>query len=161
MRAVDTIPQLEAELTQLTRDYDVYKSNYAELLARRETASLSGEVESKTDVVDFRVIDPPRVPSTPASPNRPLLISLTPVGGLGFGIALAFVLAQLRPTVDTRRQLRELTGLQPLGAVSRLDTDTLRRRKRRLNWTFALAGGGLVVAYGVLMTYYLVISPAA
>lgn len=161
LAAVDRIPQLEAELTQLTRDYDVYKSNYAQLLARRETAIISGEVESKTDVVDFRVIDPPRVSNEPAWPNRPLLISVTPAGGITAGVALAFLLVQLRPTVDSRRQLRELTGLQPLGAVTRIETDAFRRRRRRLGLMYAGGVAALFIAYGVLMTYYLVISPAA
>lgn len=161
LRKVDLIPQLEAELAQLTRDYDVYKSNYNELLARREKAAMTGEVEAKTDTVEFRIIDPPRVESKPAWPNRPLLISVTPLGGLGAGVALAFLLAQLRPTVDTRRQLRELTGLQPLGAVTHVETEAYRRRRRRLNWSYVLGVSLLVVSYGVLMTYYLVLSPAA
>jgi len=161
LRKVDLIPQLEAELAQLTRDYDIYKRNYSELLARRESAAMTGEVESKTDTVEFRVIDPPRVETKPAWPNRPLLISVTPLGGLGAGVALAFLLAQLRPTVDTRRQLRELTGLQPLGVVTRVETDVYRRRRQRLHWAYVFGAGLLVVSYGVLMTYYLVLSPAA
>jgi polysaccharide chain length determinant protein (PEP-CTERM system associated) len=161
LRKVDLLPQLENELAQLMRDYDIYKSNYTALLARRESAAMTGEVEAKTDTVEFRVIDPPRVETKPAWPNRPLLISVTPLGGLGAGVALAFLLAQLRPTVDTRRQLRDLTGLQPLGAVTRVETEASRRRRRRLQWSFALGVGLLVVAYGVLMTYYLVLSPAA
>ena len=77
------IPQVEQEYTQLTRDYDVYRQNYDALLKRRESVTMSGEVESKTDTVDFRVIDPPFVPSQPAWPNRPLLLSLVTLGGLG------------------------------------------------------------------------------
>ena len=71
---------------------------------------MSGEVESKTDTVDFRVIDPPFVPSQPAWPNRPLMLSLVTLGGLVAGIAVAFLLSQLRRTVTDRRALRELTG---------------------------------------------------
>lgn len=118
-------------------------------------------MESKTDTIEFRVIDPPRVETKPAKPNRPLLITLTPLGGLGTGVALAFLLVQLRPTVDTRRQLRELTGMQPLGVVSRVENDAYRRRRRRLNMSFVLGAGMLVVCYAVLMTYYLFLSPAA
>lgn len=161
LRKVDLIPQLESELAQITRDYELYKRNYAELLARRESVAMTGEVEAKTDAVEFRVIDPPRVETKPAWPNRPLLISVTPLGGLGAGMALAFLLAQLRPTVDTRRQLRELTGLQPLGVVSLVETEAYRRRQRRLHWSFVLGIGTLAFFYAVQMTYYLVLSPAA
>ena len=158
--ASNMIPQVEQEYTQLMRDYDVYKKNYDELLARRESVTLSGEVESKTDTVEFRVIDPPFVPSEPSWPNRPLLLSLVALGGLGAGIAVAFLLSQLRRTVTDRRVLRELTGLPVLGGVSRVDTpETLRRRRKGL-LTYLAALGSLIAAYGGVMVLQLVISRA-
>ena len=133
-----------AEYTQLTRNYDIYKQNYDDLLKRRESVTMSGDVESKTDTVDFRVIDPPFVPSKPAWPNRPLLLSLVTLGGLGAGVAVAFLLSQLRRTVTDRRVLRELTGLPLLGAVSRVETDESLRRKRKGLLTYLAALGSLI-----------------
>jgi polysaccharide chain length determinant protein (PEP-CTERM system associated) len=154
------IPQVEQEFTQLMRDYDVYQKNYDALLARRESVAMSGEVESKTDTVDFRVIDPPFVPSQPAWPNRPLLLSLVALGGLVAGIAVAFLLSQLRKTVTDRRVLRELTGLPLLGAVARVETDESRRRKRKGLLTYLAALGSLIAAYGAVMILQLVVSRA-
>ncbi len=161
LRNVNLIPKIEAEYTEMMRDYDVYKKNYAQLLDRRETASITGEVESKTDAVDFRVIDPPRVPNQPAWPNRPLLVSVVPVGGLAVGIALAFLFAQMRPSVDSRKQLRELTDYPLLGAVTMIQTDQSLRHQRRTNMAFVLGVGVLIVAYLVQLVYYLFISAAA
>ncbi|HBU29288.1 MAG: chain length-determining protein [Thiobacillus sp. GWE1_62_9] len=158
--ASNMIPQVEQEYTQLMRDYDVYRQNYDALLKRRESVTMSGEVESKTDTVDFRVIDPPFVPSQPAWPNRPLLLSLVTVGGLVAGIAVAFLLSQLRRTVTDRRVLRELTGLPLLGAVSRVETDETRRRKRKGLLTYLAALGSLVAAYGGVMILQMVVSRA-
>ena len=160
-QSVDRIPQIEAEYTQLTRDYDVYKSNYTSMLAKRETAALSSEVESKTDVVEFRVIDPPRVPSKPAWPNRPLLVVAVPIGGITLGLALAFLLAQIRPSIETRRQLTEISAYPLLGMVTMIETDASRGRKRRSNLIFTAGVGGLVLALLAQMIYYLVLSPAA
>jgi polysaccharide chain length determinant protein (PEP-CTERM system associated) len=159
-KASNMIPQVEQEYTQLTRDYDVYRQNYDALLKRRESVTMSGEVESKTDTVDFRVIDPPFVPSQPAWPNRPLLLSLVSLGGLVAGIAVAFLLSQLRRTVTDRRVLRELTGLPLLGAVARVETDETRRRKRKGLLAYLAALGSLVAAYGAVMVVQLVISRA-
>ncbi len=159
--SVDRIPQIEGEFTQLMRDYEVYKKNYADLLSRRETATLSGEVESKTDVIDFRVIDPPRVPNEPSWPNRPLLVTAVPLGGIGVGFAIAFLLAQLRPTVEGRRQLRELTSHPLLGLVTMIETDFARRSERRSNLLFAGGGAALLLALVAQLIYYLVLSPAA
>jgi polysaccharide chain length determinant protein (PEP-CTERM system associated) len=158
--ASNMIPQVEQEYTQLMRDYDVYRQNYDALLKRRESVTMSGEVESKTDTVDFRVIDPPFVPSHPAFPNRPLLLSLVTLGGLVAGIAVAFLLSQLRRTVTDRRVLRELTGLPLLGAVARVETDETRRRKRKGLLTYLAALGSLIAAYGGVMVLQLVMSRA-
>lgn len=158
--ASNMIPQVEQEYTQLMRDYDVYRQNYDALLKRRESVTMSGEVESKTDTVDFRVIDPPFVPSQPAWPNRPLLLSLVTLGGLAAGIAVAFLLSQLRRTVTDRRALRELTGLPLLGAVSRVETDETKRRKRKGLLTYLAALGSLIAAYGGVMVVQLIMSRA-
>lgn len=158
--ASNMIPQVEQEYTQLMRDYEVYRQNYDALLKRRESVTMSGEVESKTDTVDFRVIDPPFVPSHPAFPNRPLLLSLVALGGLGAGIAAAFLLSQLRRTVTDRRVLRELTGLPLLGAVSRVETDETRRRKRKGLLTYLATLGSLIAAYGAVMILQMVVSRA-
>ena len=158
--ASNMIPQVEQEYTQLTRDYDVYRQNYDALLKRRESVTMSGEVESKTDTVDFRVIDPPFVPSQPAWPNRPLFLSLVTLGGLVAGVAVAFLLSQLRRTVTDRRVLRELTGLPLLGAVSRVETPESRRRKRKGLLTYLAALGSLIAAYGAVMVLQLVLSRA-
>ena len=158
--ASNMIPQVEQDYTQLTRDYDVYRQNYDALLKRRESVIMSGEVESKTDTVDFRVIDPPFVPSQPAWPNRPLLLSLVALGGLVAGIAVAFLLSQLRRTVTDRRALRELTGLPLLGAVSRVETNETRRRHRKGLLAYLAALGSLIAAYGAVMIVQLVVSRA-
>lgn len=158
--AANMIPQVEQEFTQLNRDYEVYKQNYTALLARRESATMSGEVETKTDTVDFRVIDPPRVPFVPAWPNRPLLISLVPLGGLLAGVAAAFLLSQVRRTVNDRRSLRDLTGLPLLGGVTRIETDESRRRKRKGLMAYVATLGSLFGAYGVLMMLHFVMARA-
>jgi polysaccharide chain length determinant protein (PEP-CTERM system associated) len=159
-KASHSIPQVEQDYTEMMRNYGVYRSNYDALLKRRESVTMSGEVESKTDTVDFRVIDPPFVPSQPAWPNRPMLLSLVALGGLGAGIAVAFLLSQLRRTVTDRRALRELTGLPLLGAVARVETDESRRRKRKGLLAYLAAFGGLIGAYGTVMILQLVVSRA-
>lgn len=161
MGSADRIPRIESEYTQLMRDYGIFQKNYQDLLNRRETAVLSGEVESKTDAVEFRVIDPPRVPTKPVAPNRPLLVAAVPFGGIGAGLAIAFLLGQLRPTVENRRQLRELTNYPLLGMVTKTETDKMRRKQRRNNLLFVTGSSAMLVALLAQLIYYLVLSPAA
>lgn len=161
MKIVDTVPRIEGEYTQLTRDYGIYQKNFGALLDRRETAAMTEEVETKTDTVDFRVVDPPRVDGKPVWPNRPMLVTVAPFAGLALGVVLAILLSQLRPTIISRRQLTELTGLPLLGAVTMIQTEAMKKRARRLNYTFVFLIGALFVAYLGQLIYYLLLSPAA
>ena len=115
--AVNAVPQIEAEFTQLNRDYEVTKKNYENLLSRRESAQISGDMEASTSVMDFRVIDPPQVPSEPSAPNRPLLTTIVLLVALAGGAGLAFLMSQLRPTFSDEHRLREVSGLPVFATV--------------------------------------------
>ena len=144
MRSLSTqAPEVEAQLAQLNRDYAVNKDNYEKLVQRRESAKLSGDLSSATDMLTFRVIDPPTAPTTPSGPNRMQLFSLVFVAALAAGLAGAFLLSQLRPTFLSQATLREVTGLPILGSVSMNWTaEQTVLRKRRL---FALAASVLLL----------------
>lgn len=157
----DKIPEVEAEYTQLTRNYDIYKKNYESLLSRRESAKLSGEMESQTDVVDFRIIDPPRVPLKPSSPNRPLLMTFVLLGSIAAGIALAFLRSQLRRTVDSRSDVFSLTDMPLLGTVTLIESDEANLKKRKSTIRYAAASMSLFVAYGGLIALHFIIGQSA
>ncbi|NNM82243.1 MAG: chain length-determining protein [Burkholderiales bacterium] len=152
----DKIPEVEAEYTQLTRNYDIYKKNYDTLLSRRESAKLSGEMETKTDVVDFRVIDPPRVPLTPSPPNRPLLISMAFLGSIAAGIAVAFLRSQIRRTVDNRKDLYNLTDFPLLGTVAKIETRESKLQHRKELMIYGGLSLMLFLAYLGLVTIQLI-----
>jgi polysaccharide chain length determinant protein (PEP-CTERM system associated) len=139
-----TAPQLEAEAAQLNRDYAIVKKNYEDLVARRQAAVMSGELDAATGVAEFRLIDPPRVAPKPVAPNRLLLLPGVLLASVAAGLAFAFAAAQLRPTFGHPDELRQKTGLPLLGVVSILATDADRRRQRGSTLRFLTASGGLV-----------------
>ncbi len=153
-KMVDTIPKVEAELSQLNRDYDVNKRNYEALLSRREAAAISEQAGMTGDDVKFRVVDPPRVPMVPSGPNRILLMSIVFFGAIGAGLAVAFVLYQIRPTFDDRRILKEVTGYPVLGTISTIRTPEMRHKQYQALAAFGIAGIALVVLYGGLIGVY-------
>ena len=148
---IKTAPQLEAELAQLNRDYDVNKKNYETLVARRESASLTGELESSTGVVDFRLIDPPRASNTPVAPNRLLLLPIAFLVSMFVGLAASFVASQLRPVFFDGRLLREVTGLPILGSVSLIRDEGMARKSKARTKRFILGLVGLIGAFGSAM----------
>ena len=102
------ISQMEADLVQLNRDYEVNQNNYQELLKRRESLKLSDEAVQSTDDVQFNIIDPPRVPLSPVSPDRPKLFAAVLLAGLGCGVGFAVLIGLLRPAVYVRDDFSEL-----------------------------------------------------
>jgi len=147
--SLKTAPALEAEAAQLNRDAAVIRRNYEDLVSRRQSAVMSGELEVASGVADFRLIDPPRVSPRPVSPNRLAMLPLALLAGLGAGLSLAFVMSQLRPAFFDPADLRLKTGLPLLGVVSVRKDEAIRKRDRGSLMRFIAATGGLIAAFGV------------
>lgn len=148
-------PEVESELSQLNRDYQINKDNYEKLVGRREVAKLSGDLNATTDMITFRVIDPPTVPLIPAGPNRPRLFSIVLLGALLAGIAGAFLMSQIRPTFLSISDLREATGLPILGSVAMNWTDHEKDKKKKILYAFGLSLISLLTLYGGIMAVML------
>ncbi len=152
--AAATIPQVEAEYTQLTRDYEVNKKSYEELLKRRESAQMSGDMDATANVAEFRVVDPPRVTPEPVWPNRPLLIGLLFIVSLGAGIAAPFMREQFRPTFFDANTLRAVAGRPLLGAVSLVANAASIAKARRDRLALSGVGVAYVAMFVGLFGFY-------
>jgi polysaccharide chain length determinant protein (PEP-CTERM system associated) len=153
-------PELETEMTQLNRDYEIQKRQYEGLVARRESAALSGDMDATGGVADFRVIDPPTVSQKPVAPNRVILLLAAFVAALGAGIAASFVVSQIYPTVHDARTLRDVAGRPVLGAVTLLATKVSARARRRRHVAFAGAVGALFAVYGAALAFLITVGRA-
>ena len=153
-----TSPEIEAEAARLDRDYGINKKNYEDLVSRRQSAAMSGDLESASGVADFRLIDPPRVSPKPVSPNRLLLLPLAMVAALAAGLFTAFAATQLRPVFHKASDLREKFGLPLLGVVSLVLSDADRRRERVDTVRFIATSGTLLVGFAAVLTAVAIMS---
>ena len=153
--AATKLPQVEAELAQLNRDYDVQKKNYESLLARRESAALANQMDAASGIADFRIIDPPTVAQNPVAPNRLVLLPGVLAAALGVGLFVSFIFSQVLPTFPDARSLRELTQRPVLGTVSLLDSPLITSKRRRGLFMFA---GGVTALVGMFATAMIVVS---
>jgi polysaccharide chain length determinant protein (PEP-CTERM system associated) len=145
-----TAPNVEAELATLNRDYGVLRKNYDELVGRREAVRMSDAVETTGDKIQFRIVDPPQIPTVPSGPPRLLLMSAVMFFALGGGLVFAFLMAQLDDTFFSVENLRESVGLPVLGSISRILTPLDRRLRLFRTLGFAVSMGCLLLTYGAI-----------
>ncbi|HET8831970.1 MAG TPA: XrtA system polysaccharide chain length determinant [Casimicrobiaceae bacterium] len=148
------VPQVEADFTQLNRDYDVQKKTYDNLVARREAATMGKDVQD-TGGAQFRIIDPPRVSPQPVAPNRLALLGIVCALAVLSGLLASLVANQLMPTFHDARTMRDVTKRPILGMVSMLPSDALQRMRRRKTWLFASGLGGLLATLSAVFAFAL------
>lgn len=126
----------EATLAELTRDYEVNRDVYQDLLRRRENARVSMSLDAEHRGLTFRIQEPAVLPQIPSG----LRFMHFVLAGLGLGVALPLGLVFLATKVDPRvRSAAELSrelNVPLLVSVPRHLNDQHRRRER---WRTAAA----------------------
>lgn len=135
---VDTVPEVEAKLVRLNRDYEVTKTQHAALLTRLESARLSSEAGQSSEDIKFKVIEPPIVPNKPIAPNRLMFNFAVLMAGIAAFFGVTYLILQLKPVFLTKDALMSATGLPILGSVSMILDKETKKRKRNEKVIIAL-----------------------
>jgi polysaccharide chain length determinant protein (PEP-CTERM system associated) len=149
-KVAQSAPDVLVQAQDMDRDYSVLKRNYQELVARREATQIANAADTKTEKIQFRIVDPPQVPVLPTTPNRPMFVSIVLLFGIGAGFAIPLVLTQLDRSFATVGQLRSL-GLPIVGSVSRLSLGATRRRAAVQLAGVCASAFLLIAVYGTLI----------
>ncbi|MDQ2802277.1 MAG: hypothetical protein M3Y41_06200 [Pseudomonadota bacterium] len=131
-------PGLQAEYTNMNRDYDVLRTNFDKLLGRRESMRIGRAADAHSDQVKIQVVDPPQVPNVPVAPKRILFVVAVLIAGIAGGVGLAVMLVTLDQSFHTVGDLSAL-GLPVAGAVSMLSRARSSGEQLASGATFALA----------------------
>lgn len=117
-RRVSETPLIQKRYQELTQDYEVSKATYENLRAKLADAEIGKNLEIDRKGERFTLIEPPLVPEEPASPNRPLVMTLGAVLAVLLAAGVAAVLEALDGTVRGRRDLVSLVaGVPPLAII--------------------------------------------
>jgi polysaccharide chain length determinant protein (PEP-CTERM system associated) len=149
----------EATLAELTRDYQVNREIYQDLLRRRENARVSMNLDREKQGLTFKVQEPAAMPTQPTGMRFGHIM----VGGflMGFAIPLGllFVGLQLDPRLRTATQLSDQHKLPLLGVVPHLYTPgaTLAVKREVLHLTLVLSGTVAVLMLFGLMRLFSVV----
>jgi polysaccharide chain length determinant protein (PEP-CTERM system associated) len=154
-KALNTMPQVEAQYGQLNRDYDVNKTQFTALLVQMQKAKLGQDAESDGSL-RFEVIEPPNVEFQAVPPSRTMLIGAVLVAALGIGIGLAFLRHKFNPVFWSPSKLASTTGVGVLGVVSSAFPESSGVSARRdLLWCTAVAAGLVLLAMALLWISHL------
>jgi polysaccharide biosynthesis transport protein len=96
---ISRLPMREQQMAQITRDYEISKANYRNLLDKKLAAEMATDLEHGQKSERFSLLDPARDPEKPQRPNRSLCYALgsflSLVFGLVSGIGLEFTKGRL------------------------------------------------------------------
>lgn len=89
-RRIEETPKREQEMIQLSRDYDLLRTNYQSLLDKKYQSQMAENLERKQQGEQFRILDPARLPEKPSKPDRNAVLAMGAFLGLAIGLGLAW-----------------------------------------------------------------------
>jgi polysaccharide chain length determinant protein (PEP-CTERM system associated) len=122
----------ESALAELTRDYEVNRDIYQDLLKRRENARVSMVMDQEQRGLTLRIQNPAVLPLRPSG----LRLMHFAIGGLALALAvplgMLFAVVRFDPRVRSAPQLERIVGTEVLATVPVYATrrDRLRERTR-------------------------------
>ena len=150
-KKVQGIPEVEQELAQLKRDYDVNNDIYNNFLRRLEEAKVSKDLEASKKGEIFRILQAAALPLSPAWPKRKQTILMGVAAGLGLSFLLVFLLAQQDTSIQSVEEAQKLLGLKVLAGLPRHVSE--RQKSRLMLKSVLLSAAG--VAYLGSVTLFL------
>lgn len=102
-----------AQYSILQRDVDTNRELYNAILKRVKDVEVSGDTRNN----DVSIINSAEIPGAPTSPNKSRNFALSIFGGLGLGLAAAFMLEMLDNTLKNPEEAEQYLRLPNLGVV--------------------------------------------
>lgn len=147
------VENYEARLQELTRDYEVNRDSYHDLMRRREQARVSMNLDRERMGLNLRIDEPAYFPHSPSGLRFLHFLIAGPVLGLVIPIGLLFLIGLIDPRIRRESYISDHLGIPVLGRTPHLLTPYEERSE-----TVGLVGIsllfigtiGFVIAMGVL-----------
>lgn len=144
---ITTSPEVEREYQQLTRELNIAREKYNELLSRQMDAELSEAAIAGGRGDEFRLMQSPGLPDSPAKPARLAIALLALLAAALAGLTAAVIAESVDPTVRGERDLRQILKLTPLATIPEIETaDSIAlSRSRAIRFAGAVAIGAVAL----------------
>ena len=143
--------------SSIAREYLGLKRTQKELASELQELEAKSVQAAPTGVLQFQLLQPADLPTSPISPNRPLLISVAVILGLALGAVFVVVSEATRfNSLQDARDVEHYTRLPLLGTIPRMLTaKELRSVRWRANARI-LFGAAASIAITVALTRFFI-----
>jgi polysaccharide biosynthesis transport protein len=138
-------PVREQQLADLTRGYEQSKSNYDELLKKKNESKMATSMELLQRGERFRVVDPPSFPQKPEFPNRLKFCGIGFGVGLAFGLVVAGAFEMFDDRLHNSEEIRKLLPAEVIGEIPAIVNESDAQIATRRIWV-GWATAALVLA---------------
>ncbi len=107
------LPNLQKQYTELQRQYTIYSQEMTAFLQKLQGLKITGAER----VIPWNLLDPPKLPQEPISPNVPQRLGLGALGSLLVGLLAAVGLNQFDDRVDDPDTVKSTLGIPLLALI--------------------------------------------
>lgn len=118
---IQSSPAVEQQYKELTRNYQTALDFYNTLLKNREQAAMATNLEQRQEGEQFRVLDPPSLPTSPSFPKKATVLGGGVGGGLALGLGVLFLIALGDKAIYTEQDVEKCLEMPVLACVPKLD----------------------------------------
>ncbi|HZQ66959.1 MAG TPA: GNVR domain-containing protein [Terriglobales bacterium] len=149
-------PVREQQLADLSRDYDQSRTDYESLLGKKNQSELATNLEKRQEGENFRILDPPSLPTKPYSPNRFKLTCIGLFAGIVLGIAGVAGAEFTDDRIYSEKEFKKLISAEFLTQIPPLVTPQEEQQEQRaairdLVGVFAVT---LCILAGIAVSYW-------
>ncbi len=148
-------PVREQQLTEILRDYDLFKQDYTSLLNKKLQSQLTTNLEENQEGQQFRLIDPPTLPIRPSGPKRLQIALGGMLVGILLGVALAFLMEMLDTSFHDEKTLSQTFPLPMVLGLPSVFTPAEQRSSRLRGGLEWVAGCVMILAMFAAELYVL------
>lgn len=113
---ITNLDKMEMVMDRQEEQILIDQKNYKIFLSKYEQATISNAMDEE-GITSIRIVEPAFIPNRPVEGKRRLAVLISMIIGLVGGIALAFILELLGPTIDTKRDVERYLGAPVLAIV--------------------------------------------
>ncbi len=118
---IENTPTRELALSSVSREFNNLNETYQTLLKKSAEAKQAENLERGQKSEQFRILDPPEVPTKPYSPNIPKTLLLGLFLGLGSGLGVTIIREQMDRSFRDAEDLEVTLGLRVLANIPVVD----------------------------------------